>query len=177
VLFAKQLSSHPNPSRLLKWGGEELFPESAVTPLVELVIAPRWEMVGCLVALRSQHRRWMVPTSAYANFCQIFSKMGFDDNSPVVGECESPRIHWFRWWAWVDLNHQPRPYQCSGRRSRAWYTRSLMSTGACFNRADDLASVPSDWIAGRRTQLDVVIDASQTAAWRIHLVPEVSSHC
>ena len=42
---------------------------------------------------------------------------------------------------------------------------------------DDLASVPSDWIAGRRTQLDVAIDASQTTAWQTHLLPEVSSHC
>jgi hypothetical protein len=52
-----------------------------------------------------------------------------------------------------------------------------MSTGAYFTSADDLASVPSDWIAGRRTQLDVVIDGSQTAAWQTHLLPEVSSHC
>jgi hypothetical protein len=31
-----------------------------------------------------------------------------------------------------------------------------------FHSADDLASASSDWIARRRTQLDVVIDASQT---------------
>ena len=134
-------------------GGEELFPESAVTPLVEWAIAPGWKMVGCLVALLSQRRRWMVPTSAYANFCQIFSKMGFDDNSQDEGKCESPRIHRFRWWAWVDLNHQPRPYQCSGPRSRAWNTGSLMSTGAYFNSADDLASVPSDWIARKKNTI------------------------
>jgi hypothetical protein len=53
-----------------------------------------------------------------------------------------------------------------------------MSTGAYFTSADDLASVSSDWIAGRRTQLDVVIDASQTTAWQTHLLPEgPSRHC
>src|SRR6266705_6840138 len=58
-------------------------------------------------------------------------------------------------------------------------TGSLMSTGAFFTSADDLASVSSDWIAGRRTQLDVVIDdASQTTAWETYLLPEgLSRHC
>jgi hypothetical protein len=39
-----------------------------------------------------------------------------------------------------------------------------MSTGAYFTSADDLASVSSDWITGRKTQLDVVIDAPQNTA-------------
>ncbi|MDQ1408571.1 MAG: hypothetical protein QOJ41_306 [Acidobacteriaceae bacterium] len=47
-----------------------------------------------------------------------------------------------------------------------------MSTGAYFTSADDLASASSDWIAGRRIQLDVVIDTSQTTAWRSHLLPK-----
>jgi hypothetical protein len=67
-------------------GGEELFPDSAVTRLVELGISPSWQSVGCLVALLSQRWRWMVPTSAYANFWQIFGKMGFDDNFPDEGK-------------------------------------------------------------------------------------------
>jgi hypothetical protein len=53
-----------------------------------------------------------------------------------------------------------------------------MSTRASFTSADDLASVSSDWIAGRSTQLDVVIDASQTTAWKTHLLAEgLSRHC
>jgi len=36
-----------------------------------------------------------------------------------------------------------------------------MSTGAYYTTADDLVSVSSGWITGRRTQLDVVIDAPQ----------------
>jgi hypothetical protein len=39
-----------------------------------------------------------------------------------------------------------------------------MSTGAYFTSADDLASVSSDWVTGRRTQLDVVINALQNTA-------------
>jgi len=74
-LFARQLSSHPNLS-LLEVGGEELFPESAVTRLVGLVISSSWHRVGCLVALLSQRWRCMVPTSAYA-ILQIFGKMVF----------------------------------------------------------------------------------------------------
>jgi hypothetical protein len=37
-----------------------------------------------------------------------------------------------------------------------------MSAGAYFTSADDLASESSDWIAGRRTQLDVFIDADHS---------------
>jgi len=51
-------------------------------------------------------------------------------------------------------------------------TGSLESTGAALisTSADDLASVSSDWIAGRRTQLE--------SAWKTHLLPEdVSTHC
>jgi hypothetical protein len=77
-------SSQPIPS--LEVGGEELFPESAVTRLVELVISPSWQRVGCLVALLSQRWRWMVPTSGYANFWQIFGKMRFDHNSLDEGK-------------------------------------------------------------------------------------------
>ncbi len=29
------------------------------------------------------------------------------------------RVKTGEWWAWVDLNHRPRPYQCGGRWSRA----------------------------------------------------------
>jgi hypothetical protein len=58
-------------------GGEELFPESAVTRLVGLVNSSSWQRVGCLVALLSQRWRWMVPTSAYAKIWQIFGKMVF----------------------------------------------------------------------------------------------------
>ena len=39
-----------------------------------------------------------------------------------------------------------------------------MSTGAYFTSGDDVASASSDWITGRRTQLDVVIDALQSTA-------------
>jgi len=62
-------------------GGEELFPESAVTHLVELINSSSWQRVGCLVALLSQRWRWMVPTSAYAKIWQIFGEIVFDDNS------------------------------------------------------------------------------------------------
>jgi hypothetical protein len=41
-------------------------------------------------------------------------------------------------------------------------TGSLISTGAYFTSADDLASVSSD----------VAIDVSQTTAWKTHLLPE-----
>ncbi len=54
----------------------------------------------------------------------------------------------------------------------------LGERGAYFTSADDLASVSSDWIAGKRTRLDFVIDASQTTAWKTHLLGEgLSRHC
>jgi hypothetical protein len=65
-------------------GGEELFPESAVTHLVGPVNSSSWQRVGYLVALLSQRWRWIVPTSAYAKMWQVFGKMVFDDNSPVM---------------------------------------------------------------------------------------------
>jgi hypothetical protein len=42
-------------------------------------------------------------------------------------------------------------------------TGSLINTGAYFTSADDLASVSSD----------VVIDVSQTTAWKTYLLPKV----
>jgi hypothetical protein len=88
-------SSQPIPS--LEVGGEELFPESVVTRPVELVIAPRWKMAGCLVALRplALDGADLCLRELLANL----SKMGFDDNSPDERKCESSRIYWFRWWA------------------------------------------------------------------------------
>jgi hypothetical protein len=43
-----------------------------------------------------------------ANFWQN----GFLMTSPLEGESENRRV--YEWWAWVDLNHQPRPYQYCG---------------------------------------------------------------
>src|SRR5258705_4538618 len=56
--------------------------------------------------------RGLWPTRTFGKF---LAKRFFDDKSPGRGKCESPRIYWFRWWAWVDLNHRPRPYQYCGR--------------------------------------------------------------
>jgi hypothetical protein len=46
------------------------------------------------------------PTRLLANFWQN----GFLMTSPLEGESENRRVY-IEWWAWVDLNHQPRPYQ------------------------------------------------------------------
>ena len=74
--------------------------------------------------------------------------------------------------AWVDLNHRPPLINVAVVGPEPRNTVSLMSLGASFTRADDLASVSSDGSAGRRTQLDVVIDASQTTAWKTYLPPQ-----
>jgi hypothetical protein len=69
------LQSSP-PILALEVGGEDLFPESAVTRLVGLVISSTWQRVGCLVALLSQRWRWMVPTSTYSNSSDTYSTIG-----------------------------------------------------------------------------------------------------
>ena len=41
---------------------------------------------------------------------------GFLSSSPATGKTENDRINTGDcWWAWVDLNHRPRPYQYCGR--------------------------------------------------------------
>jgi len=49
---------------------------------------------------------------AHSTFGKFLAKRFFDDKS-LEGESENRRVFTggFEWWAWVDLNHRPRPYQ------------------------------------------------------------------
>src|SRR6266478_3104918 len=50
-----------------------------------------------------------------------------------IADCE--------WWAWVDLNHRPRPYQCGGPWSRSVILRDTGCGPARQSKADALARV------------------------------------
>ncbi|MGA2098658.1 MAG: hypothetical protein ABSH39_20375, partial [Candidatus Acidiferrum sp.] len=49
------------------------------------------------------------------------------------------------WWAWVDLNHRPRPYQSS----LIWFYNNLQDRGDCQNtRKSHKSSHVVGWIVG-----------------------------
>jgi len=58
---------------------------------------------------------------------EAFSNFSDEIKMPNLHPVESIRLlmgqHWCEWWAWVDLNHRPRPYQGFGER---------LSDEACF---------------------------------------------
>src|SRR5229473_3944060 len=54
----------------------------------------------------------MTAANAFARFGKFLAKWVLTTIPTMVRKCESQRIYWrFEWWAWVDLNHRPRPYQ------------------------------------------------------------------
>ena len=69
------------------------------------------------------------PGGPYPDFWQIFGKMVFDDDSPYEGGIVNRRVFIddFEWWAWLDLNHRPRPYQ----RSVVRFYNNLQDRGDC----------------------------------------------
>jgi len=67
-----------------------------------------------------------------------------------------------KWWAWVDLNHQPRPYQGSVVR---FY--NLQDRGDCQNtRKSYKASQSVGWVVGYRSS-NTLSKHLQGAGWRI----------
>src|SRR6266850_578603 len=59
--------------------------------------------------LRTQR---MTAANAFARFGKFLAKWVLTTIPNMMRKCESQRIYWrFEWWAWVDLNHRPRPYQ------------------------------------------------------------------
>src|SRR5882724_12283358 len=67
---------------------------------------------------------------------------------PDKGKSENGRINTGDlWWAWVDLNHQPRPYQSSAIR----FYNNLQDRGDCQNtRKSYKTSYVVGWIVGRK---------------------------
>ena len=54
------------------------------------------------------------------------------------------------WWAWVDLNHRPRPYQSSV----IWFYNNLQHRGDCQNtRKSYKTSQFVGWVVGRNLSL------------------------
>src|SRR6266853_3104057 len=57
-----------------------------------------------------------------------------------------------KWWAWVDLNHRPRPYQGSTTR----FYNNLQDRGDCQNtRKSYKASYVVGWIVGWSAAFEV----------------------
>ncbi len=68
-----------------------------------------------------------------------------------------------KWWAWVDLNHQPRPYQGSVVR----FYNNLQDRGDCQNtRKSYKASQSVGWLVGYRSS-NTLSKHLQGAGWRI----------
>jgi hypothetical protein len=63
------------------------------------------------------------PELCLSQLARIFGKFlasGFLSKGTAIGKSENDRINTGDlWWAWVDLNHRPRPYQNCGHWSRA----------------------------------------------------------
>src|SRR5260370_34575973 len=67
------------------------------------------------------------------------------------------------WWAWVDLNHRPRPYQGSVVR----FYNNLQDRGDCQNtRKSYKASQSVGWVMGYRSS-NTLSKHLQGAGWRI----------
>src|SRR5215469_2146795 len=62
--------------------------------------------------VQDRNRRWRPQPHRLRHF-EIFGR----HNSAKRRKCESPHKYCDLWWAWVDLNHRPRPYQGSVVRS------------------------------------------------------------
>jgi hypothetical protein len=74
------------------------------------------------------HNSSLAPSAERPEWClyqpaRIFGKFlanGFLSEGTSGGRSENGRINTGDlWWAWVDLNHRPRPYQDCGRSSPA----------------------------------------------------------
>ena len=81
------------------------------------------------------------PGASCPDFWQIFGEFAFGEHLIKRGKCESPHEYWDLWWAWVDLNHRPRPYQYCGPLSRSVILRDTGCDPARQSKADALARV------------------------------------
>ena len=73
-------------------------------------------------------------------------RKGKSENSRVfIGERSGTWVTLGEWWAWVDLNHRPRPYQCSV----IWFYNNLQDRGDCQNtRKSHKTSHVVGWVVG-----------------------------
>jgi hypothetical protein len=74
------------------------------------------------------------------------TKRIFERDPRKEQNCEYSLIHWrFEWWAWVDLNHRPRPYQGSVVR----FYNNLQDRGDCqTTRKSHKTSHFVGWVVG-----------------------------
>ena len=73
------------------------------------------EPVSLPLAMELVNGRGRAPRLRVYRLARIFGKFlanGFLSEWLAIGESENDRINTGElWWAWVDLNHRPRPYQ------------------------------------------------------------------
>ena len=100
----------------MQWSGSALLgcSEPAVVVRDFLTLST----VFLLLSMKFANRRRRTPRLRSYRLARIFGKFlanGFFSESPATGKSENHRINTGDlWWAWVDLNHRPRPYQGSG---------------------------------------------------------------
>jgi hypothetical protein len=101
------------------------FPDGLFQLVWKVWVATRVRVSGsCCCAWTSCREPWFIlfgdeaPEMSRFRLCRlarIFGKFlanGFLSEGTASGKSENHRINtWELWWAWVDLNHRPRPYQ------------------------------------------------------------------